>query len=127
MASIASLTAVIHNRFFDGRLKIPAVSNPVQNITQSSFMLFYTNVNTVLAAGTTVEDGFYSTTVQLACRHDTYDKARSLSFNAFEYLNANKRTLAGVWWIPGEPPTFLGVDGQAGNVWAFEVRMVGDN
>ena len=126
MASIDKLNALLTNRFSDKRSKIPSEVQPKENLQQNSFMLFYNNENTTLAAGIRTEDAFYSTGVQIAVKHTDFDKARDLCFKAHKFLHANKRTEAGVWWIPLDTPIFLGRDTKGSNVFAFNINMSGD-
>jgi hypothetical protein len=107
--------------------KLSVYVNDKQPSEQNCICLFYNN-----------DDGFVSTIqykapyyrngIQVSIRHNDYDQARTSAYETLEYINANRKTLTGVYFMP-EPdtiPTFIGEDTITKGYWfAFNINSKG--
>ena len=125
---IDTITALLHNQFSDGRVKIPARANPTKDYPIKGILLFYTNDstdNTTIALGQKTAIGLYSQGVQIAIIHTDYNKSRGLAFQVIEYLNVNTPT--GIVMKPQGSPTYAGINDSRGQyVYTINYLMLGD-
>jgi hypothetical protein len=125
MSSIDNLKTLLEGRVSGlGNRKLQVFVNEENVRTANCVRLFYTNDNDRVEINSRVP--YYFTGVQVTVRHELYDTARNSCFSALEYINSNRKTRSGVYWIPDSPPTYLGVDSETGGfVWGFDMSMKG--
>ena len=123
MASIDNLKSRIHHKVLAGRYKLPCYINDKNITEQNAIILFYTNDNDFVS---TSKAPYYRTGVQVCIRHNDYNTARNAAHSVLEYINADRKTIAGVYWIPETTPIYLGLDEQTGGyIFGFDVNMKG--
>ena len=128
MSSLDTITALLNNRFSDGRVKMKATSNPGKDYPLKGILLFYTNEdtgNTIMALGKKTQIGLYSQGVQIAILHTDYNKCRDVAFQIMEYLNVNSPT--GIVMRPQNSPTYAGIqNGRGQHIYTIDYIMKGD-
>ena len=126
MASIDVITAVLNNRFSDGRVKLSARFNPTKDYANKGILLFFTNDdNSIIALGRSTETGLYSQGVQIAILHTDYNKSRDIAFQVLEHLNVNRQT--GIVMTPEGSPTYAGINAERGmHIYTINYLMKGD-
>ena len=123
MGSIDNLKNLINHKISDGRKKMTVVVNDKNETSTNVIILFYNNEVDFVS---TSKAPYYEIGIQVACRHNDYDKARLLAYNALEYINVRRKTLNGVYYIPETVPEYAGEDEQTGGYyWVFNVFMKG--
>ena len=124
MSAIDKVKTLLTGKISDTVKKLPIYVND-HNVTEiNCIRLFYTNTNSWVSV-TQTKAPYYNTGIQVAVRHNDYSKARDCSFKALEYINANRKTEAGYYWIPQSVPLYNGVDNIGGYVWTFEITTKG--
>ena len=125
MSSIDNLKTLLRGQVVAGDIKLPVIINEKNNSPKNCIRLFYTNENDYVSQSQKLAP-YYSTGIQVTIRHTDYNTARNSTFTALEYINSNRKTLAGVYWIPDTTPVYLGQDSQTtGYVWGFTISMKG--
>jgi len=125
--SIDHLKDLINHVISDGKSKISAYINDgnskgISKPINGTF-LFYSNDNTFISSP---KAPYYVNGVTVACRHNDYNKARNIAFDTLEYINVNRKTMSGVYWIPDTTPIYQGKDERtAGYWWTFDVLIKG--
>jgi len=124
MGSMDSLKNLLNNQFSDGRKKIPVMINEEPWIADAAAIrLFYTGSS---AYTTETLAPYYNTTIQVAVRHNLFDKARDIAYQCIERINSNRKDTSTVYFQPVNAPIYLGEDDQQGGyVWGFEVNLKG--
>jgi len=126
MSAIDKVKTLLSGKISDTKKKLSVYVND-QNVTElDCIRLFYNNENNRVSV-TQSNAPYYSTGVQVAVRHSDYNLARECSFKALEYINGNRKTEAGYWWIPDAQsvPLYAGVDAIGGYVWTFNIKSKG--
>ena len=128
MASLDTITALLHNRFSDGRKQLPAKANPTKDYPTKGILLWYQNDetdNSIIALGRTSQIGLYSQGVEIATLHTDYNKSREIAFQVLEFLNANMPV--GIVMTPQGSPTYAGIqDNRGTHIFKIEYQMKGD-
>jgi hypothetical protein len=88
----------------------------------NGYFLYFTNDNDWVS---TSKANYYVTGVQVATRHNKYATARKLAYDALERINANRKLIAGVYYIPNSVPVYAGVDESGGYLYIFDVMLKG--
>lgn len=124
MSAIDKLKTLFQSKFSDGKSKISIYVNE-QNVTEMNCIrIFYTG-NTDWVSKTQHNSPYYKIELQITSRHIDYNKSRDICFDVLEYINANRKTEAGYYWIPTNTPTYLGVDNNGGYVYGFNLEIKG--
>ena len=126
MSAIDKIKTMLHSRFSDGTKKISCYVNDTNVTEMNAIRLFY-NGQSGRVSQTQSNSPYYANGVQVATRHSDYDKARQISYNILEFINTNRKTEAGYYWIPDAQsvPLYAGVDKTGGHVWTFEIKSKG--
>lgn len=120
---IDDLKTLLNFKISDGRNKIPVYINESRKSPINIIVLFYNNDNDYVSE---TKAAYYSNGIQIVCRHNDYNKARSMSYDIVEYIRANRKTISGAYWMPELPPYFTGVDELTGGyTWSAEIKMKG--
>jgi hypothetical protein len=124
MSAIAEIKSLFTGRFSDGQKKLSVYIDD-KNVTElNCIRIFYTNINSWVSV-TQTKSPYYRLGMQVVIRHNDYDKSRSVCHDVLEWLNANRKTKNGYYWIPEGVPSYLGVDNIGGYVWAFNLSTKG--
>jgi hypothetical protein len=123
--SIDKLKTLLAYNVSVGGKKLNAIVEPGTNDkTGNVIMLFYNNDNESLHMGSTTQQGYYRTGVQVACRHTHNAHARKAAYLAISYLKTQKTTMDGVFInIVNQSPIFNGVDESGNHVWVFDINL----
>jgi hypothetical protein len=126
MASIDTLKTLINNNIGerDGNTgtKYNVYVNETNKSPRNGIYLFYTNDNSYVS---TSRASYYNNSVQVAVKHNDYDKARTSAYNCLEYIRSNEKNSTGVYFIPNTTPIFLGLDDNGSYIWAFDLMIKG--
>jgi hypothetical protein len=126
MASIDNLKTLLKFNISDGRYKMPVYINENNKSVKNAIFIFYTNENETLALATTVDRGYFSNSIQVVCRHNDYNKARTVAYAALKYIGSRKKTFTGLFIRPESPPVYTGIDElTSGYTWSFELTLKG--
>lgn len=92
---------------------------------QNAIHLFYTG-DTDWVSEITKKAPYYRTNVQVAIRHNDFDKARNGAFTALEFINANRKASNANYFIPDTTPISNGQDDRTQGYWfTFTVNIKG--
>jgi hypothetical protein len=110
----------------DGK-KLPCYKNEDTAKEINCFLLFYTGDDDAYKIGHHTAGGYYSVGVQIAARHNDYDKSRDLAYTALEYINVHsKNNTDGYFTSNIAPPVFVGLDDRTGGyIWAINTKIKG--
>jgi hypothetical protein len=123
--SIYKLRDLLQGNISDGKRGLSVNVNERQPSGQNAIHLYYTEDNGWVSEIQS-KAPYYRHEVQVSVRHDDYDKARTASFTALEYINVNRKTLAGVYFIPSTTPIFAGIDERTNGYWfTFNINIKG--
>jgi len=122
MASIDNLKTLIDYQVSDGKKKIPCYVNDDGKTPINCIRLFYMFGTSFVS---TSKAPYYNDRIQVACRHNDYDRGRTLAYDILERINTNRKTYSGVYYIPDTVPDYAGIDKSGGYVWTFEILMKG--
>jgi hypothetical protein len=126
MASIDTLKTLINHKigYKDGNTgtKFNVYVNETNKSPQNAIFLFYTNDNQYVS---TSRAPYYQNSVQIAVKHNDYDKARIGAYNCLEYIKAREKTTSGVYFIVSTTPIYLGIDDMGSHVWAIDIMIKG--
>jgi hypothetical protein len=123
--AIYKLRDLIHLKITDGSRKLPVYVNEGQPSGQNAIHLFYTEDNDWVSE-ITKKAPYYRHQIQVSIRHNDYNKARSTAFTALEYINANRKTLTGLYFMPDTTPIYAGQDaGNEGYWFTFNINSKG--
>jgi hypothetical protein len=105
--------------------KVNAQSLPASNDkTGNVIHLFYNDDNETLKLGQCTEIGYFSTGVQVACRHSNNALCRQMAYSSIRYLNTQKNTIDGVFISMGiDAPSYQGIDETGNHVWVFTLKL----
>lgn len=128
MSGVDKLKTILHSRFSDGQKKISCYVNDT-NVTESNVIRLFYNGTAGRVSQTQSNSAYYANGIQIATRHNDYNKAREISYQILEYINANRKTESGYWWIPDAQsvPLYAGIDSVGGHVWTFDITIKGGN
>lgn len=125
-SSIDNLKDLINHKIgrsaSNGGRKMSAYVDEIKPSETEQIVLFETPDNDFVS---TSKAPYYKNTVQVVSRSTNKDMARVIIYNALEYINARRKTLTGVYFIPENTPIFLGKDENGGYIYAFNVSMKG--
>lgn len=126
MSAIDKIKLLLNSRFSDGTKKLTCYVNET-NVTELSCIRLFYNGDSSRVSETQSNAPYYANGVQVATRHSDYNKSREISFNVLEYINTNRKTEAGYWWIPKPQsvPLYAGIDSVGGHVWTFDITLKG--
>jgi len=126
MASIDNLKSLInHNigeRSGNAGTKMNVYINDKNVTQQNAIFLYYTNENDWVS---TSKAPYYKTSLQVAVRHNNYDKSRQIAYNCLEYIRNNEKVIAGVYYVPDSVPVYSGIDETGGYLFTFNVNLKG--
>ncbi len=126
MSSIDNLKTLLNFKINDGTKNIKVFVNETNKTKTNAIFLFYDNDNDILQIAKHTTGGYYTNGIQVTCRHNDYEKARVVAYNALEYISANRKTLQGVYYIPDTPPSYTGIDELSGSyTFSFNIKMKG--
>lgn len=124
MSAIDNLKTLLVGKISDNKSKLSVYVND-QNVTElNSIRLFYNGTSSWVSV-TQTNAPYYSNGVQVAVRHENYDRARSCAYKTLEYINANRKTMSGYYWIPQNVPLYAGIDSIGGHVFTFDINTKG--
>jgi hypothetical protein len=126
MTAIDYVKELMTGKFSDGTSKLSVYIDDT-NVTEMNCIRLFYNGQGGLVSLTQSNAEYYKTGIQIAVRHNDNLKSRDLSFKIRQYINANRKTKAGYWWIPDSVPLFAGVDSIGGYVWTFDIFTKGGN
>ncbi len=122
MNLIDDIKTILHNAVSDGKYRLPCKANQTTIEPVNGIFLYYTNENTF--TGNT-RAPYYSVGVQVAIRHNDYDKARSVALLANQKLKANPGQTTGTYISVVSPPEYKGVDNAGGYIFGFDTQCKG--
>jgi hypothetical protein len=123
--SIYKLRDLLQGNISDGTRGLGVNVNEKQPSGQNAIHLYYTEDNDWVSE-IQKKANYYRHNVQVAVRHNDYDKARNASFTALEYINENRKTLTGVYFMPDTTPIFAGIDERTNGYWfTFTINIKG--
>lgn len=125
--SIYKLRDLLQSKISGGNnRKLSVYVNEKQPQEQNCICLFYNEDNDWVSE-IQRKAPYYRNGIQVSVRHNDYDQARTSAYATLEYINANRKTLPGVYFIPaGGTPTFLGDDVTTKGHWfAFNINSKG--
>jgi hypothetical protein len=123
--SIYLLRDILHQQVSDGKRNMSVFVNEKQPSGQNAIHLYYTG-DTDYVSETQRKAPYYRINIQVAVRHNDYDSARTASFTALEYINANRKPNNANYFIPETTPIFNGQDERTKGYWfTFTVNTKG--
>lgn len=124
--SIYKLRDLIRGKISGGNnKKLSIYVNDKQPQEQNCICLFY-NEDNEWVSDIHKKAPYYRNGCQVSIRHNDYDQARTSAYTALEYINANRKTLTGVYFIPDTTPIFAGDDVSNKGYWfTFNVNIKG--
>jgi len=126
MANINTLQTLLNQKINAGRYKMSAYIEDENEDATDGIFLFYTGLNETYKLGLFVQQGYFNSECQIACRHHNYNEARSMAFKAIKYISVHRNDTSNVHFIPGAPPRFTGQDERtSGYWWVFEIQIKG--
>lgn len=119
---IDKLKSILHTAISDGKTRLPCREGAKVNEAINSIFLYYTNDNAF--TGNT-RAAYYSVGIQVAVRHNDYDKARAVALLANQKLKSNPDAKTGLYIFTVSPPEYKGVDAMGGYIFGFDTRCKG--
>jgi hypothetical protein len=105
--------------------KLSVYVNESQPQEKDCICLFYNEDNDWVSA-IHKKAPYYKNGVQVSIRHNDYDQSRTSAYTALEYINSNRKTLSGVYFIPDTTPIYIGEDVTTKGYWfGFNVNIKG--
>lgn len=102
--------------------KMTVYTDEIKPSESEQIALFETTDNEYVS---TSKAPYYKNTIQVAARSTDKDMARVIIYNTLEYINARRKTINGVYFIPENTPIYLGKDESGGHIYAINVSMKG--
>lgn len=122
MALIDDIKTILHNAVSDGQYRLPCKRGNTNIEPINGIFLYYTNNNNFTG---TSRAGYYAVGVQVAVRHNDYDKARAVCLLANQKLKSNPDAIAGTYINVVSPPEYKGVDAMGGYIFGFDTQAKG--
>jgi len=125
MASIDNLKTILQGaNISDGRQRFVVYKEDDSVTNKNSINLYYTGDNNWVSE-ITKKASYYRNRIQVVVRHQNKTTAREKSYELLEYINARRKTLSGVYFIPFDTPIFLGMDNTSSYIYGFNVDAKG--